>query len=62
MVDPTGLEGVGSWNNGEVTLAFEKKDYEKNSFVDYLVNLTPVGSFAQLGMDFLGIDTIFWWR
>jgi len=57
IADPTGLEGVGKWNNGEITLVFEKNACQKDALADYLVNLTPVGALAQLTMDVLGVDT-----
>lgn len=56
-VDPLGLEGVGPWNNGEIVLSSgPKTPCEKEALVDYMINLTPLGSFAQLGFDFFGVN------
>jgi RHS repeat-associated protein len=55
-VDPLGLEGVGPWNNGEITLSSPKTPCEKEAIADFGVNLTSVGAYLQAGMDLVGID------
>jgi len=62
-VDPLGLEGVGPWNNGEmsnVTGYAPANDCEREAVADFLVDLVPVGAVASLGLDAIGLDLNFY--
>jgi len=62
-IDPEGLEGIGSWNNGEmnnVTGYVPANNCEREAVADLLIDLDPLTSMVSFAMDSVGVDINFY--
>ncbi|WP_228886191.1 RHS repeat-associated core domain-containing protein [Stenotrophomonas rhizophila] len=63
FVDPLGLEGVGYWNNGEmssITGYVAASSCESEAAADLLVDLVPITAMASFALDVAGVDFNFY--
>jgi len=57
FTDPLGLEGVGWWNDGSrPPEPMNMTPCEQEAYLDFLANLVPLGAYADLVTDIVGLE------